>query len=141
MKKSLVFLFALISFAACDLTKLEPAQTKSFMKYFGDVGKTYGEDVLQLDDGYLLLGNNYASEDRTNHQFSVLIKTDLNGNTLWTEIHNDIEGRALAGLPSAELILIPYSKLGHNKLCGFAVHAPVCHRYLCLLVCWRVTIV
>lgn len=96
MKKSIVFLFALISFAACDLTKLEPAQTKSFMKYFGDAGKTYGEDLLKLEDGYLLLGNNYSSEDRTGPQYSVLVKTDLNGNTMWTAVHNKIEGRSLA---------------------------------------------
>ena len=73
MRKTIAFLFALVSFAACDLNKLEPAQTKAFMKYFGDLGNTRGVDLLKLDDGYLMLGNNTNSGNST----VFLIKTDF----------------------------------------------------------------
>ena len=102
MKNIIIFFFALTLFAACDLNKLEPAQTKSFIKYFGDTGNSYGEDLLKLTDGYLLLGNVYEG---STHRYSVLIKTDLNGNTLWTQTHDGIEGRALAQSPDGYFIV------------------------------------
>lgn len=89
MQKIILFTVVLFSFVACNLDKLEPAQTKAFMKFFGDVGNTEGVDLLKLDDGYLLLGN---SNDTT----ALLIKTDLNGNTLWSKSFDAILGSALA---------------------------------------------
>ena len=65
MRKILLFIVVLISFVACNLDKLEPAQTKAFMKLFGDTGDTEGVDLLKLDDGYLLLGNNKNEEIKT----------------------------------------------------------------------------
>ena len=92
MRKILLFILILFSFFACNLDKLEPAQTKAFMKFFGDVGNTEGVDLLKLDDGYLLLGNNIDATIRT----AILIKTDLNGNTIWTASFNDISASAVA---------------------------------------------
>ena len=91
MRKLIFFSVVLFSFVACNLDKLEPAQTKAFMKLFGDVGNTEGVDLLKLDDGYLLLGNN--SNGVTT---AVLIKTDLNGNTLWSTSFENISASALA---------------------------------------------
>ena len=62
MLKIILFIVVLFSFVACNLDKLEPAQTKAFMKFFGDVGNTEGVDLLKLDDGYLLLGNNFNAD-------------------------------------------------------------------------------
>ena len=92
MQKIILFTVVLFSFAACSLDKLEPAQTDAFMKFFGDVGNTDGVDLLKLDDGYLLLGNNKNGDVET----AVLIKTDLNGNQIWSEFFENISGSALA---------------------------------------------
>lgn len=92
MRKLIFFIVVLFSFVACNLDKLEPAQTKAFMKLFGDVGNTEGVDLLKLDDGYLLLGNNSNAGTTT----AVLIKTDLNGNTLWSNFFENISASALA---------------------------------------------
>ena len=91
MRKLIFFIVVLFSFVACNLDKLEPAQTKAFMKLFGDVGNTEGVDLLKLDDGYLLLGNNTNGVTTT-----VLIKTDLHGNTLWSTSFENISASALA---------------------------------------------
>ena len=90
MRKIIVFIITLASFVACDLTKVEPAQTKAFMKYFGDLGNATGVDLLKLDGGYLILGN--STENNT----VLLIRVDENGNTLedpWTE--QNFEGKAV----------------------------------------------
>ena len=92
MQKILLYTVVLFSFAACSLDKLEPAQTDAFMKFFGDVGNTDGVDLLKLDDGYLLLGNNINSGLET----AILIKTDLNGNQIWSTFFENITGSALA---------------------------------------------
>ena len=92
MQKILLYTVVLFSFAACSLDKLEPAQTDAFMKVFGDVGNTDGVDLLKLDDGYLLLGNNINSGLET----AILIKTDLNGNQIWSTFFENITGSALA---------------------------------------------
>jgi len=91
MGKIAIFIATLFSFAACDLNKLEPAQTKAFMKYFGDNGNTTGVDLLKLDDGYLLLGNNELAGQTT----AILIKVDFNGNQLWVRDFPDNTGSAL----------------------------------------------
>ena len=91
MKKSIVLLFAIASLAACDLSKLEPAQTSAFVKYFADLGDTKGVDVLELADGYLVLGNN-TNQGNT----AFLIKTDRNGNTIWIQPHPDLVGHGIA---------------------------------------------
>jgi hypothetical protein len=92
MQKILLYTVVLFSFAACSLDKLEPAQTDAFMKFFGDVGNTDGVDLLKLDDGYLLLGNNTNSGLET----AILIKTDVNGNQIWSTFFENITGSALA---------------------------------------------
>lgn len=92
MQKIAIFTVVLFSFAACDLAKLEPAQTKAFMKYFGDDGNTEAADLLKLDDGYLLLGNNTKSGVTT----ALLIKVDLNGNLIWNSSFTNVKGSALA---------------------------------------------
>lgn len=92
MRKVIVFIVVLFALVACNLDKLEPAQTKAFMKLFGDVGNTEGVDLLKLADGYLLLGNNINGNKET----AVLIKTDLNGNQVWSSSFENISGSALA---------------------------------------------
>jgi hypothetical protein len=101
MRKIIVFIAVLFSFAACDLAKLEPAQTKAFMKYFGDNGNTIAKDLLKLDDGYLLLGNNLSGGIIT----TVLIKVDRNGNLLWNTNHNNFSGKALAKMNDGYFII------------------------------------
>ena len=96
MRKIAIFIATLFSFAACDLNKLEPAQTKAFMKYYGDEGFTTGVDLLKLDDGYLLLGNNSTSAVGDDNPIAVLIKVDLNGNQLWASNFPGILGSSLA---------------------------------------------
>ena len=92
MQKIILFIVVLASFVSCDVDKLEPAQTKAFMKFFGDVGNTEGVDLLKLEDGYLLLGNNFNGNLTT----TVLIKTDLNGNQIWSTPFKSISGSSLA---------------------------------------------
>ena len=101
MQKTILFTLVLFSFVACNLDKLEPAQTKAFMKYFGDIGNTEGVDLLSLDDGYLLLGNN----TNENLQTAILIKTDLNGNTIWSTFFENISASALAKNESSYFIV------------------------------------
>jgi len=98
MRKILLIITAVFSLAACDLSKLEPAQTKAFIKYFGEDGNTVGADLLKLDDGYLLLGNN-------NETNALLIKTDLKGNTLWGQVFANFTGRALAKMNEGYFII------------------------------------
>ena len=92
MKKIIAFIITLVSFASCDLTQLEPAQKDAFMKYFGADGNTRGVDLLKLDDGYLLLGNNTS---RTGANTTILIKTDIAGNRLWSSSHDNFIGSSL----------------------------------------------
>lgn len=91
MRKFALLIFTLFSIAACDLTKLEPAQTAAFMKYFGDDGNTFGVDLLKLDDGYLLLGNNLKDGET-----ALLIKVDKNGNQIWGKNFPGLVASALA---------------------------------------------
>jgi hypothetical protein len=92
MRKTLLLIVVLSSSAACDLNELQPAQGKAFMKFFGDIGNTEGVDLLKLDDGYLLLGNNINSGATT----SFLVRTDLLGNQMWSTSFNNISASALA---------------------------------------------
>jgi len=92
MQKIVIFIAVLFSFGACDLNNLEPAQTKAFMKFFGDEGNTFGIDLLKLDDGYLLLGNNISPDGFT----SIMIKVDESGNQLWASNFPNLRGSALA---------------------------------------------
>ena len=92
MLKSILFIAVLFSFVACNLDKLEPAQTKAFMKFFGDEGNNEGVDLLMLNDGFLLLGNNFDGDTTT----ALLIKTDQNGNRIWSRSFDNISASALA---------------------------------------------
>lgn len=93
MRKTIVLILVLASFVACDLTKLEPAQTNSFMKHFGANGNTEASDLLKVADGYLILGNNTGGDFA--NVTSVLLKTDLNGNLLWKNQYENFLGRSL----------------------------------------------
>jgi hypothetical protein len=92
MQKITLVIIVLFSFVACEQNGLEPVQRDAFMKLFGDVGNTEGVDLLKLDDGYLLLGNNTNAGAST----AILIKTDLLGNQLWSTTFNNISASALA---------------------------------------------
>ncbi len=94
MRKIVVCITVLFSFVACNLNNLEPAQTKAFMKFFGDEGNTEGVDLLKLDDGYLLLGNNVGRDGFTTT--AILIKVDKSGNQIWANNIPNMAGSAIA---------------------------------------------
>ncbi len=102
MQRITAFIVMLTSLVACNLEQLEPAQDKAFIKYFGEDGNTEAADLLKLDDGYLLLGNNTNRQDATT---ALLIKVDLQGNQLWARGFGGIRGSALAALADGYLII------------------------------------
>ncbi|MEN8251676.1 MAG: hypothetical protein ABFS32_22345, partial [Bacteroidota bacterium] len=92
MLRIIIFIAVLALFTGCKLDKVEPAQTKAFIKFFGDKGDTEARDLLKLDDGYILLGTNTYGDTIT----STIVKTDLNGNTIWYSPLPDFDGSSLA---------------------------------------------
>jgi hypothetical protein len=80
----------MLSFSACVLTAPCIAQFASFQKVYGGTGvkQDYTYDMHKtLDGGYVLGGvtENYPTGVRR----SYVIKTDANGDTLWTSIYGD----------------------------------------------------
>ena len=79
-------LFIIIILAtACNKDKLDPIQTKAFIKIFGVDGEDIGNDVKQTaDGGYILIGTATRSTDEKGEQL-IAIKTDAYGNYEWVK--------------------------------------------------------
>ncbi len=95
----------LIVFSACkDLTNTSPEETTSYIRYFGDVGESLGNDVIQLSNGDLLLMGviNTATASQT-----VLFKTDAFGNIQsgWPKVFDGQEGMAIQADASGYYII------------------------------------
>lgn len=66
------------------LVKTDEYGDTLWTKSFGDAGDDRGLSVLQTDDGgYILTG--HRTDTVSMNQFAFLIKTDANGDTLWTK--------------------------------------------------------
>jgi hypothetical protein len=84
MKKSLILPFLMLTLFAT---------AQNFGKYYPYWEEAGGDAVIAYDDGYAILG--FASKG-FNDNFLFIIRTDLNGDTLWTK-EMDIEGQYLNG--------------------------------------------
>ncbi|MCC6459899.1 MAG: hypothetical protein IT260_05495, partial [Saprospiraceae bacterium] len=74
IRRSLVGFLCLLSFTLF-------AQIATFQKTYGGPGNDFATDLLELADGYLLLG--YTFDPETNNQNGLLIRTDKDGTVLW----------------------------------------------------------
>lgn len=85
MKYVVVILFFVILFSSCKKENID--HSAYFTKFFGSSGKNNGKDLLQLSDGgYLILGEITMPGRGLD---IALIKTDANGNSLWTKTFGD----------------------------------------------------
>ena len=96
-----IFILSTIIFSCTDLNELEPVQTDSFIKYFGNQGNNIAVDLEALDDGYLVLGIN----ENGTAMSTLLFKTDLLGNTIWAEAYADFKGNDLEATPDGYFII------------------------------------
>jgi hypothetical protein len=88
MKQLFKYIPLLILVACQDLADLEPSETETYVKFFGDFGNNYGVTIKQTADGdMLLLGYNEKSDGS---QKSYLIKTDSYGNIIPSFANNGI---------------------------------------------------
>lgn len=89
----ILWLFAMVFLSTCDTSEsVAPRFDKFFIKYFGDTGDQFGEDVaLAADGGYILVGTSDPDRSRIDNENTgdediILIKTDSLGNEEWTQI-------------------------------------------------------
>ena len=93
MRILIIFMLLAIGISCTSsFTDILPEETDAYVKYFGDTGEAFGLDIKQLPDGNLLLLGVIKIPDTTT---TVLIKTDVFGNILWTQSYNNFEGRTL----------------------------------------------
>ncbi len=107
MKVWKIAIASLIVFAGCeDLTNTVPEETPSYIRYYGDLGASRGNDVLQLSNGDLLLMGVIDFETSQTTQ-TVLIKTDAFGNIQsgWPKPFDNFGGVALAANESGYFII------------------------------------
>lgn len=88
-----LWLLAIVVFSTCDTPDtVAPRFDKFFIKYYGDTGDQFGEDVaLAADGGYILVGTGDPDRSRVDNENTgdediILIKTDSLGNEEWTQI-------------------------------------------------------
>lgn len=92
MKIVIFFMLLAIGASCTSFTDTMPEETDAYIKYFGDTGEAFGMDIEQLPDGNLLL---LGVIKNLGISTTVLIKTDVFGNILWTEHYDNFEGRTL----------------------------------------------
>ena len=78
---------------SCETSEsIEPRFDKFFIKYYGDTGDQYGEDVARTSDGgYIIVGTSdpdrsIIDNENTGDEDIILIKTDSIGNEEWVQI-------------------------------------------------------
>lgn len=106
MKRLNYIALLLILLIGCkDFTSTDPQQSDAYIKYFGDVGDTFGNDVEVLPDGNLLLlgYNEKVDTDPTTGEdvftrTTILLQTDPYGNILsgWPQRFADFRGFSMA---------------------------------------------
>lgn len=80
MKSGILILLFSLLFTACEEEQVSSVQSKYFLKFFGSYSLDSGNDVIALDNGYILTG---TKSTPGNDDEIVLIKTDEFGNQAW----------------------------------------------------------
>lgn len=85
----LIILLALMSWSCDTDESLGDIYQTTFVKYYGGEGNQEGVDVNQLaDGGFMILGNSITTEGNSR---LILIRTDENGNELWSNTYGGLE--------------------------------------------------
>jgi hypothetical protein len=75
-----LLLFVLICFSGCEKDNFSPSQKKHFVKFFGSYSSDMGNDIAELENGYLIIG---SKSTVSNANDVAIIKTDSYGNVEW----------------------------------------------------------
>lgn len=78
MRKLLFYVLGISVLGCTSIANIEPNQKNSFLKFYAETNQMDAQDLLVLDDGYLII----ATYSQTN---SLLLKTDAQGNKLWAD--------------------------------------------------------
>jgi len=91
--KLIVGLSLMLLVQSCETSEsIEPRFDKFFIKYYGNKGEQYGEDVARTSDGgYIMVGTSdpdrsIIDNENTGDEDIILIKTDSIGNEEWVQI-------------------------------------------------------
>ena len=114
-KYSIVLLTSLIVlYADCgvqDKSNAENSVQSSFIKYYGDTSSARGVTVEETTDGgYILTG--YSTGGEHGAEDAYLIKTDSNGNRIWTKYYGGSGkdyGWAVRQTPDSGFIIVGYT--------------------------------
>lgn len=98
MQKNIFYIIGFVIFIGCkSIDSIEPNQTETFLKIYGETNNTAARDLLVEDDGYLIL----MSHDTV----SILLKTDLNGNSVWANSYSNFIGNGLAKIDGGYILI------------------------------------
>lgn len=104
--KYIIYTLFCAVYTGCDTeSNVEPRDAEYFVKYYGNSGNQFGEDVLALIDGYVIVGSSDSSKINSD---IFVVRTDLQGNELWSKTFgrsfNDM-GTAIAELGTGFVIV------------------------------------
>jgi hypothetical protein len=105
--QSILFMMSLILIGACDNeSNVEPRDEQYFVKYYGDSGGQTGVKVIEVDNGFIMVGTSRLADE--DNQIYV-VGTDFKGNELWSNTfgrpNTDDVGRAIVQ-SSTGLVLV-----------------------------------
>jgi hypothetical protein len=69
------------------LMKLDSTGNPVFVKTYGNKGSDWGYSVQQTTDGGFIIGGSYSLDSTSRDIDAYIIKTDANGDTLWTRTY------------------------------------------------------
>src|SRR5687767_1155543 len=88
--------FLMIAFVFLSVSELK-GQTSYFNRTYEMGGYDFAESILVLDDGFLTIGS--SSDYNLTDQKVIILKTDFEGDTLWTRkvglMNFNLEGHSL----------------------------------------------
>ena len=95
MQKSIYYIALAAIFWGCkSIDKIEPNQKETFLKIYGESNTTIARDVLELEDGFIVLGTTGSSES-SGDTTTILFKTDLLGNKIWGNLFEGFRARSI----------------------------------------------
>jgi|GEM_PF-6667513 len=118
MKKLIPFVLGLVVLACNSEKDVDPANTGTFMRYYGSEHNHTAVMAMEADDGYTLLSNmDLATEvpGEFDHSFRV-IHTDMHGNTIWHVEYPALDSLAATPNVSASVVASSFIRIDDGYL-------------------------